>query len=206
MICNMNTLTKLSRTILGLLICYNGRSVGCGYKEKLFFIDTAIPSASVMSVSAMSFPFGSFQSKWQRNWAKGCSRFAEIMPRQILFPSPKRRYLKLFPMKSVELISNLCGLKLLGPTHNAGSLPMPQIFSRTSDFRGILYPSTLISSLHAFGSKGIGGCKVQIFQCVNITLFDHFLSLESMSYFSLRLCHHIWVSHHFRHGLINYFL
>ncbi|KAF4390188.1 hypothetical protein G4B88_005106 [Cannabis sativa] len=69
------------------------------------------------------------------------------IPGQILLPEPNGMYSKLLPLKSIELSTNLSGIKFSGSIQYFGSLPIAHKFTTTLVF---------------IGSRGAGGCNLKV--------------------------------------------
>nr|GMD41320.1 RNA polymerase, subunit H/Rpb5, conserved site-containing protein [Ipomoea batatas] len=93
----------------------------------------AIPTISVMSNVSAVIPGMKFQSKWYSMCAKGATVLTKpsASPGHILLPEPKGKNSKWFPMKSIELLSNLSGIKLSGFSQYLGSLAKAHAFINT---------------------------------------------------------------------------
>nr|GMD41330.1 RNA polymerase, subunit H/Rpb5, conserved site-containing protein [Ipomoea batatas] len=92
-----------------------------------------IPTTSVMSNVCAVIPGMKFQSKWYNKCANGDMVLAKpsASPGHILLPAPKGKNSKWFPIKSIELLSNLSGIKLSGLSQYWGSLPIAHTLINT---------------------------------------------------------------------------
>lgn len=96
---------------------------------------------------------------------------AKVMPGHILLPAPKGMYSKLFPSKSMELSSNLSGIKISASYQYWESLPIPHTFTMILVLIGISYPSMMVSLVLSLGSAA----KEQEDVALNVSLITNFM-------------------------------
>ena len=94
---------------------------------------------------------------------KQCISMANVMPGQILLPAPNGINSKSVPLKSMELLRNLSGLKLSVSPQYLGFLPIAQALIMTLVLEGISYPLIWHLSLLTLGTNnGTGGCNLKV--------------------------------------------
>ncbi|WRX20487.1 hypothetical protein QQP08_012974 [Theobroma cacao] len=146
-----------------------------GIKKRSFFLLTVMPKHSVMSKSSQLLPFGSFQSKWYSNCARGSSMLgsANDMPGHILLPAPNGIYSKCVPLKSIGLSKNLSGLKFSASFQYLESLPMAHALTMTLLFASISYPLITQFSSHSLGTRrGAAGCNLKVSLTIDLKNFN----------------------------------